>query len=113
MTEVPTPMINSPTVKVACTPNENTSGVAGIFTAAPSVLGYSIGEYTDIDWKYWFHSVMEMMADGCHMNPSRLPIPQLLPITPSWAPYNIPESIYRFFASLNVFPIIICCVIYI
>jgi hypothetical protein len=37
--EVPIPIMNSPATNDACTPNENTSGVAGINTAAMSPFG--------------------------------------------------------------------------
>ena len=58
--------MNSPTTKVACTPKEKTSGVAGILIAAPSPdgSGYMTGEYTDTDWKYWFQIVIETTEEG-------------------------------------------------
>jgi hypothetical protein len=37
--DVPIPMMNSPTIKVACTPKEKISGVAGILIAALSPSG--------------------------------------------------------------------------
>ena len=41
------------------------------------------------------------------MNPSLVPIPQLFPITPSCAPYNIPDMKYIFLPNFKVLPIII------
>ena len=77
-----------PTVNDACTPKEKTSGVAGIISAAEPAdsPGIITGVYTETEWNYCVHSNTVTIADGCQISPSRVPMPQLLPLTPSWDP---------------------------